>query len=157
VIEIRALCLVVTPLCSFRVLVLVLCACWCYNSRSCVCCYSLLTPVLIRDLLCKVWETPKCGDSTQRDIVKIKRTVVFKLIVGSLEQGWVQHSSVDRWDATTWSRQVFYLTEPRDKNRCVTCLYSCAILSTSIHFTCIIAQSLILTLWRAIKWRSLLR
>jgi hypothetical protein len=29
------------------------------------------------------------------------------------------------------------------KNRCVICLYSCAILSTSIHFTCKIALSLI--------------
>jgi hypothetical protein len=52
-----------------------------------VCCYFLLTPVLIRDLLCKVSETPKCGDSSQRDIVEIKRTVVFKLIFGSLERG----------------------------------------------------------------------
>jgi hypothetical protein len=29
------------------------CACCCYNSRSYVCCYSLLTLVLIRDHLCK--------------------------------------------------------------------------------------------------------
>jgi hypothetical protein len=33
------------------------------------------------------------------------------------------------WDATTWTRQVFYLTRPRDKNQCVTCLYSSAIFS----------------------------
>jgi hypothetical protein len=48
------------------------------------------------------------------------------------------------WDATTWTRQVVYLAKPWDKNRCVTCFYSCAILSTSIHF--IIALSLILIL-----------
>jgi hypothetical protein len=53
------------------------------------------------------------------------------------------------WDATTWK---FYLAEPRDTNRCVICCYSCVILSASTHL--IIAQSLILTLWRAIKWRS---
>jgi hypothetical protein len=28
-----------------------------------------------------------CGDSSQWDIVEIKRTVVFKLIFGSLERG----------------------------------------------------------------------
>jgi hypothetical protein len=93
-IEIRALFWVVTPLCCFHVLVLVLCACWCCNSHFCVRCYSLLTLVLMRDLLCKVWETPKCGDSSQSDIVEIKRYVVFKLIFGSLEMGWVQPSSV---------------------------------------------------------------
>jgi hypothetical protein len=120
-----------------------------------VCCYFLLTPVLIRDLLCKVSETPKCGDSSQRDIVEIKRTVVFKLIFGSLERGWVQPLNVGT--TQSGSSQVFYLAEQRNKNRCVTCSYSCAIFSISIHFTCIITLSLILILWRTIKWRSLLR
>jgi hypothetical protein len=59
-----------------------------------------------------------------------------------------------RWDATTWTRQVFHLAEPRDKNRCVNCLYSCAIVFTSTHF--IISLSLKLILRRAIKWRSCL-
>jgi hypothetical protein len=118
--------------------------CWYYNSRSCVCCYSLLTPVLIRDHLCKVLGTPKCGDYSQRDIIEIKRIVVFKLIIGSLEKGL--SAILVHWDATTWSMQVFYLTQLRDKNHRVTCLYSCVILSTSIHFTCIIALSLILIL-----------
>jgi hypothetical protein len=75
-------------------------------ARSCLVCMLLLqlsllcvllfplTLVLIRDHLCNAWETPKCGDSSQRDIVEIKRTVVFKLIFGSLERGWVQPSSV---------------------------------------------------------------
>jgi hypothetical protein len=53
-----------------------------------------LTLVFIWNHLCKVWETPNCGDSSQRDIVEIKRTVVFKLIFGSRERGWVQPSSV---------------------------------------------------------------
>jgi hypothetical protein len=59
-------------------------------SLLCVCCYSSLTLVLIRDHLCKEWETPKCGDSSQRDIAEIKRTMVFKFIFESLERGWVQ-------------------------------------------------------------------
>jgi hypothetical protein len=28
------------------------------------------------------------------------------------------------WDATTWTRQVLYLTEPRDKSLCLLCLFS---------------------------------
>jgi hypothetical protein len=27
-----------------------------------------------------------------------------------------------RWDATTWSRQVLYMAEPRDKSLCLLCL-----------------------------------
>jgi hypothetical protein len=78
----------------FRVLVVVLCACcWC-NSLSCVHFYSSLTLVFIWDHLCKARETPTCGDSSQRDIAEKRRTVVFKLIFGSLERGWVQPSSV---------------------------------------------------------------
>jgi hypothetical protein len=79
-----------------------------------------------------------------------KKTVVFKWIIGSLERGWVQPSSIGT--PQRGSKQVFYLAEPRDKIRRVTCRYSCALLSASIHL--IIALSLILTLWRAIKWRS---
>jgi hypothetical protein len=79
-----------------------------------------------------------------------KKIMVFKWIIGSLERGWVQPSSIGT--PQRGSRQVFYLAEPRNKNRCVTGCYSCAILSASIHL--IIALSLILTLWRAIKWRS---
>jgi hypothetical protein len=62
--------------------------------KFCLCCYSLLTPMLIQDLMCKVWETPKYGDSSQGDKLEIKRTVVFKWIIGSLERGWVQPSSL---------------------------------------------------------------
>jgi hypothetical protein len=42
-----------------------------------------------------------------------KKTVVFKWIIGSLERGWVQPSSIGTPQRV--SRQVFYLTEPRDK------------------------------------------
>jgi hypothetical protein len=68
--------------------------------------------------------------------------MVFKWIIGSLEKGL--SATLTRWDATTWTRQVLHLAEPQDKNHRVTCLYSCAILSTSTHF--IIALSLILIL-----------
>jgi hypothetical protein len=49
-----------------------------------------------------------------------------------------------RWDATTWTRQVFHLAEPWDKNRRVNYLYSRATVLTSTHF--ITALSLILIL-----------
>jgi hypothetical protein len=154
VIEKRALLWVVTPLCCFCVLVLVLCACCCYNSRSCVCCYSPLTLVFIWDHLCKAWETPKCRDSSQWYIIEIKRIVVFNLIFRSLERGWVQPSSIGTPQRgigmySTWLNH-------RIKSLCHVSLLLCDSLSISTHFTCIIALSLILTLWRAITWRSLL-
>jgi hypothetical protein len=68
--------------------------------------------------------------------------VVFKWIIGSLETDRVQPSSIGTPQRE--SRQVSYLAEPHDKNRCVTCYYSCVILSTSIHL--IISLNLILTL-----------
>jgi hypothetical protein len=43
-----------------------------------------------------------------------KKTVVFKLTIGSLERGWVQPSSIGT--PKRGSRQVLYLAEPRDKN-----------------------------------------
>jgi hypothetical protein len=63
-------------------------------SLWCVCCYSRLTPVLIRDLLCngerlQLVEIPHKGDK-----LEIKKIVVFKLIIRSLERGSVQPSSV---------------------------------------------------------------
>jgi hypothetical protein len=65
----------------------------CCKFVSCIWFYSPLTRVFIWDQLCKAWET-NCGDSSQRDIFEIKIIVVFKLIFGSLERGWVQPSSV---------------------------------------------------------------
>jgi hypothetical protein len=77
---------------SCNSVVLLLCA------RSCLVCMLLLQLsllcVLLFEMICKAWETPKCGDSSQRDIVEIKGTVVFKLIFRSLERGWVQPSSI---------------------------------------------------------------
>jgi hypothetical protein len=85
---------VVTPLCCLCALL----SCFVHVSHckfvSFVWFYSPLTLEFIWDHLCKAWETPNCGDSSQRDIVEIKRNVVFKLIFGSLERGWVQPSSV---------------------------------------------------------------
>jgi hypothetical protein len=60
-----------------------------------------------------------------------KKTMVFKWIIGSLERGWVQPSSIGT--PQRGSSQVLYLAEPRDKNHCVTYCYSCAILSSSTH------------------------
>jgi hypothetical protein len=74
------------------------------------------------------------GTSTIRE-----KTMVFKWIIGSLERGLVQPSSIGT--PQRGSRQVFYLAEPRDKNRYVTC---CFLVRSSIHL--IISLSLILTL-----------
>jgi hypothetical protein len=100
---------------------------------------------LIRVRDSNLWRFLTKGKSTIRE-----KIVVFKWIIGSLERGWVKPSSIGT--SQRGSRQVFYLAEPWDKNRCVTFFYSCAILSASTHL--IITLSLILTLWRAIKWRS---
>jgi hypothetical protein len=39
------------------------------------------------------------------------------------------------WDATTWSRRVFYLIEPRGKNHYVMCLYPTVIFSLFTSLT----------------------
>jgi hypothetical protein len=123
----------------------------CCDSSFCVCFFSSLSLVvfiennIVRMRDSNLWRFLTKGTSNIR-----KKTVVFKWIIGSLERGWVQPSSIGT--PQRGSRQVFYLAEPRDKNCCVTCCYSCAILSASTHL--IIALGLILTLWRAIKWRN---
>jgi hypothetical protein len=86
-------------------------------------------------------EIPHKGTSTKEEIV------VFKWIIGLLERGSVQPSSIGM--PQHGSRQVFYLAELWDKNHYVTCCYSSAILPSSTHL--IIALSLTLTLRRAIK------
>jgi hypothetical protein len=57
-----------------------LCWCaWCRCDCALVCVSTpLLTPDLILIILCKVWETPICGDSSQRDIDIRKIIVALK-------------------------------------------------------------------------------
>jgi hypothetical protein len=153
----RSLWLRFEHLLSCELIVLCLCArlltcvCRCCDSSFCVCFFPSLTLVvfieinIVRVRDSNLWRFLTKGTSTIR-----KKYVVFKWIIGSLERGWVQPSSIGT--PQRGSRQVFYLAEPRDKNHWVTCCYYCAILSASTHL--IIALSLILTLWRAIKWRS---
>jgi hypothetical protein len=66
------------------------------------------------------------------------------VVFGSLDHLKGVECNPVRWEATTWTRQVFYLAEPRDKNRCVNCFYYCVNVFTSTHF--IIALNLILIL-----------
>jgi hypothetical protein len=129
------------------------CVVFCAHLLTCLCvvavtlalvCVSIpsLLLCLFEITLCKVWETPKCGDSSQKGNTwdKANRGIQVDL--------WITWKGLSAtlvcWDATTWNRQVLYLAEPWDKNHCVTCLYFCAIISTSIHF--IIALSLVLIL-----------
>jgi hypothetical protein len=133
---------------------------WVVNSLRCVCVrvvaatlvlvcvsspFTLMVFIeinLVRVRGSNLWRFLTKGTSTIR-----KKTMVFKLIIGSFERGWAQPSSIGT--PQRGSRQVFYLAEPRDKNRRVTC---CFLVRSSFHL--IIALSSILTLWRAIKWRS---
>jgi hypothetical protein len=104
----------------------------------CVCIPSLTIVVfmlinIVRVRGSNLWRFLTKGTSAMR-----KKIMVFKWIIGSLERGWVQPSSIGT--PQRGSRKVFYLAEPWDKIRCVTCYYSCAILFASTHL--IIALSL---------------
>jgi hypothetical protein len=45
-------------------------------------------------------------------------------------------ATIVHWDATTWSRQAFYtLTEPRDKNHLISCLFSLLRFLSSFELT----------------------
>jgi hypothetical protein len=78
---------VVNSLCYVSSLSLGLCACVCYVFVSCVCCSLNLTLCFLCDLYCKgerlqVVEIPRKRENTLKE-----KTVVFKLIIGSLERG----------------------------------------------------------------------
>jgi hypothetical protein len=108
--------------CSF----LDLCACHCCDSSSFVCFFPSLTLVVLVVInIVRVRGSNLRRFLTRKTSTISKKIMVFKWIIGSLERGWVQPSSIGT--PQRGSRQVFYLAEPRVKNRCVTCCYSCAI------------------------------
>jgi hypothetical protein len=115
----------ITSLC-FVCSCLDLCACHCCDSSFYVCFFPSLTLVVfivinfvrVRDS--NLWRFLTRETSTIRE-----KAVVFKRIIGSLERGWVQPSSIGTPQRGT--RQVFDLAEPWDKNRYVTCRYYCVI------------------------------
>jgi hypothetical protein len=78
---------VVNSLCFVSSSSLGLCACVCCGFVSCVCCSPNLTLRFLCDLYCKgerlqVVEIPRKRENTLKE-----KTVVFKLIIGSLERG----------------------------------------------------------------------
>jgi hypothetical protein len=78
---------VVNSLCYVSSSSLGLCACVCCGFVSCVCCSPNLTLRFLCDLYCKgerlqVVEIPRKRENTLKE-----KTVVFKLIIGSLERG----------------------------------------------------------------------
>jgi hypothetical protein len=78
--------------------------------------WVLLTTLLLCflcDQSCKGERLQNCEDSSQTGKDIRKNTVVFKLIIGSLERGWVQPSSIGT--PQCGGRQVLHLAEPRDK------------------------------------------
>jgi hypothetical protein len=72
-----------------------LCAWLCCVFESCVCCFSqpyscaFFVINIVRARGSNLWRFPAKGKETIR-----KKVVVFKLIIGSLERGWVQPSSI---------------------------------------------------------------
>jgi hypothetical protein len=85
---------VVNSLCYILSSSLGLCACVCCGFVSCVCCSPNLTLRFLCDLYCKgerlqVVEIPRKRENTLKE-----KTVVFKLIIGALERGSVQPSSI---------------------------------------------------------------
>jgi hypothetical protein len=73
---------------------LCVCVCVCCGFVSCMCCSPNLTLRFLCDLYCKgerlqVVEIPRKRENTLKE-----KTVVFKLIIGSLERGLVQPSSI---------------------------------------------------------------
>jgi hypothetical protein len=89
------------------------------------------------------------------DIVRVRGSSLWRFLTKGTsairKKTWYSSGSLDRLKGVECNplsigtpqhggRQVFYLAEPRDKNRCVTCCYSCTILSASTHL--IIALSL---------------
>jgi hypothetical protein len=85
---------VVNSLCYVSSSSLGLCACVCCVFVSCVCCSPNLTLCFLCDLYCKgerlqVVEIPHKQENTLKE-----KTMVFKLIIGSLERGSVQPSSI---------------------------------------------------------------
>jgi hypothetical protein len=78
-----------------------LCAWLCCGFESCVCCSPLpyfcasFVIIIVRARCSKLWRFLASGRKTKKG-----KTVVFKLIIGSLERGWVQPSSI--WEATMW-------------------------------------------------------
>jgi hypothetical protein len=78
---------VVNSLCYVSSSSLGLCACVCCGFVSCVCCSPNLTLRFLCDLYCKgerlqVMDIPRKRENTLKE-----KTVVFKLIIGSLERG----------------------------------------------------------------------
>ena len=108
-------------------------------TRSCLVCVLLLQLLLLCVLL-----FPSYSCVYLRSFVYVMRdSKVWRLLTmgycGDKENHGIQvdlwiawkglSATLVHWDATMWSRQVFYLTEPWDKNWCVTCLCPTSIFS----------------------------
>jgi hypothetical protein len=63
------------------------CVCVCYGFKSCVCCFPSLTLVLLCDLYCKGERLQLVEIPHKREKNTKQKTIVFKLIIGSLERG----------------------------------------------------------------------
>jgi hypothetical protein len=66
---------------------LLLCAWVCCDLCLVCVAHPNLTPCFHCDLCCKGERLQSCGDSSQTEIIIYGKTVVFKLIIGSLERG----------------------------------------------------------------------
>jgi hypothetical protein len=100
-----------------------LCAWLCSCFESCVCCSSqsyfraFLWSSIVRARGSKLWRFLANGKELKKEKhhgIQVDHWITWKGLSATLVH----------WDATTWSRQVLYLAEPRDKSLCLLCLFS---------------------------------
>jgi hypothetical protein len=112
---------VVNSLCCVSSSSLGLCACVCCRFESCVCCFPSLTLVLLCDIYCKgerlqIVEIPRKRKKNTK-----QKTVVFKLIIGSLE-------NVEVGKCYTWSNHGI-----KHYVSCAAFLCDCFVRKSSLH------------------------
>ena len=98
------------------------------KSWSCVCVFAVDLSVLLPSLTLVLHIDSYCkGERLQVVEIPRKRERVKKEEHRGIQvDHWITWEELSatlvRWDATTWSRQVLYLAEPRDKSSCLLCL-----------------------------------
>ena len=113
-------------------------SCWVVDSLSCVassCCD--LCACLLLWFVSLVWVahpslTPWFFVNIKS--VRVRGSKLWRFLANGIEKKQAKHrgnqvglwtawegliATLDRWDATTWSRQVLYLAEPRDNHRVI--------------------------------------
>jgi hypothetical protein len=88
----------------------------------CVLLFPPLHPCFFVIIICKGERLQVVEIPRKRDIVKERKHHGIQVDLWITWKGL--SATLVHWDATTWSRQVLYLAEPRDKPSCLLCLFS---------------------------------